>query len=199
MLCEIMAENPDGCLQITRLGGYALSMGMEHLQLAAFIKDLKALELLQEHEAGKLTNQRMQEHKAAREKMSQGARNSRYAAKKEQPAAPTPATPTEVDLEYRILDMDKTPLEILQAGASISMDQFRLQFDQELKKRGSSFDQALEKWNTSLIAKNQEIDPDPGKQVKQLVATLRRYILSWLQNEEPKQQPAKRSKEDLKA
>ena len=177
MLCEIMAEAADGTLNPARSGGYSISLGVPREQLAEFINRAIELELLYTQPDGLITSKRMQQHKETRRAMSMGARNARAKATKPTPTAPATQGGT-------VLDIPGGPLNLLNSRAQITMDAFRLKYTQPLNKKGVKFDDATDKWQTSIMASDIQINPDPQKQIEQLTASLRRYLISWTNSQD---------------
>lgn len=177
MLCEIMAENDDGSLDLDRVGGYSISMAITKDDLLGFIDDCIRLKLLVPGSAAnKLTSQRMQSHKQSREAMSKGARNR---AAKQATQTPAPIVkPTRVPL----LETDGSPRQQLEQNNAITLETFKVQFKADLNKVNATWEEVLDKWSTSMMATNDDYPTDDQQRYKQLQSTLRRYILSWISN-----------------
>jgi hypothetical protein len=189
MLCEIMAENDDGSLDIDRAGGYSISMAITKAQLSAFLDDCKALKLLVPGPTpNKLTSQRMQAHKSSREAMARGARNRANRSAKVTASTQEPQTdhqPTRVPILGRklaLLEFPETPRSQIERCKPMELETFKIQFNADILKAGSSWEEILDKWETSLMSTNDEYPIDDNQRHKQLIATLRRYILSWISN-----------------
>lgn len=198
MLCEIMAENETGEIFLSRLGGYSLSLGVDRARLSAFVEDCRALELFIEISPGALSSRRMQEHKAARKKMSEGAKRKRSGAggKAEGINPPVydgglshtiPASPEAFDKisralesQIRILDLSEGPRAELEIYAPEELKIFQMQFQSQLQAIGALWSSVIEKFDASLIAENALYPRDRGQRLKQYLAKLRRYLLSWI-------------------
>jgi hypothetical protein len=186
MLCEIMAENEDGCLDLDRLGGYSISMAISKAELEGFLGDCRAMKLLIPGPSPtKITSARMQEHKEARAKMSAGARN-RTKAKPATPAQPAVSLPSPGAQDHRtkkpLLEFDLSPRRQIEEGKVMDLEAFKMMFNGELIKTGASWDEVLDKWSTSLMGTNDEFPLDNNQRLKQFMALLRRYVLSWISN-----------------
>lgn len=182
MLCEIMAENDDGCLDLDRAGGYSISMAITKDELEAFLKDCRDLKLLIPGPTPrKITSSRMQAHKEARKKMSAGAKNKKPVAQKPQPQDPVPVH-QETRTKKPLLEFDHSPRVQVETNKAIDIQAFKMQFNAEILKTGASWEEIIEKWSISLMGTNDEFPLDNNQRYKQLMALLRRYILSWISN-----------------
>jgi hypothetical protein len=196
MICEIMAETEDGIIQSNRLPGYAISLGVTHQDLHSFVVDLLDLGLLYKIDGVGLTSKRMQEHKQQRAKMSQGAKKARRPAT--MPSTMQPPSPGKTS-QPGAAEIDLSPYEIVKKEAPIELETFAAQFTRDLNLMGSSFDAALQKWSTALVANNSELSKDPAARKKQLMASLRRYLITWISSEAKSKESSKPDRKELKA
>lgn len=186
MLCEIMAETDVGELNAQRLGGYALSLGLPLPDLQTFIQSCEDLGLLYRTEAGSWTNKRMKEHKAARDKMSQGGKR-RQGAKTQGGDIPSPLpqipASREAAPQMRLaVSFELDPDQELKMWAMKELEILEMQNNALLHSIGSSFKEVFEKWSDTIMSGQGQYSVNRDDRIQQYLASLRKYLQSWIRN-----------------
>jgi len=178
MLCEIMAETPEGSLDLSRLGGYSLSLGITKPELSTFIKELLSLGLLFEIKEGALSSKRMQEHKETRRGMSEGGRN-RW--KKATPVAPPVVSPVNSANGHQetAASSEETPEAYLKRLAPIRLNTLEMLLNNDVKKTGEKWGEIVRLWSQALVASDKQLSNNETARINQLEASLRKYVENW--------------------